>query len=89
MSDLEKNWEEVAKQVNAKLKEATEALREVNRLTDDAGVQALIVTQWTYDWLGSEETEKLREKLKLIKESVSELEGMIDASGWNTSSSYC
>ncbi len=89
MSDLEKSWEETAKEVNAKLKEATEALKEANRLAEEAGVESLIVTQYTYDWLGSKKTEELREKLKLVKEAVREFESAVDDSGWSTSSSYC
>ena len=42
MSDLDNDFEETAKKINAKLKEAAEALREANRLSTEAGLRANI-----------------------------------------------
>lgn len=89
MSDLEKSWEETAKEINAKLKEATAALKEVNRLSGEAGVDFLFISQWAYDELSSEEVAALKIKLADIKDSVKELESQIDSAGWSTSSSHC
>jgi len=49
MSDLEKDFQETADKINAKLKEAAEALREANQLARTAKLPALIVTQWNED----------------------------------------
>lgn len=89
MSDLEKSWEEYAKQINTKLKEASDALGEVNRLSGEAGVQYLFIGQFVYDDLSSDEVKVLKAKLEDIKHSVRELEGQIESAGWSTSSSYC
>lgn len=47
MTILDENFKELAEQINAKVKEAAEALREANRLADEAGLNGLIYTQWT------------------------------------------
>lgn len=49
MSDLDKDFDKVAEQINAKLKEAAAALKEANRLATEAKLPALIVTQWNED----------------------------------------
>lgn len=67
MSQLDQDFKQVADQINAKVKEATEALREANRLASEAGLPALIYTQWTseddttLDDLSEEEAQKLEE----------------------------
>jgi len=47
MNDLNQDFEKTAEQINAKLKEATAALKEANRLAEAAGLPTLIYTQWT------------------------------------------
>ena len=47
MNELDIDFEQIAQQINAKLKEATAALHEANRLSDQAGLPALFYTQWT------------------------------------------
>ena len=44
MSDLDRQFEEVIEQLNAKLKDATIALKEANALKKKAGLQSLIYT---------------------------------------------
>lgn len=102
MSYLDNDFDEVANKINAKLKEATEALREANRLSTEAGLVGLIYTQFTRDDLEynlgrkptaeqkaelQKQLEELEEKLEKI--DVSELESELCDAGWNPSSSYC
>ena len=46
MSDLEKDFDGLVEQINAKLKEAAASLREVNELRAKAGLESLIFTSW-------------------------------------------
>jgi hypothetical protein len=95
MSDLDNDFEETAKKINAKLKEAAEALREANRLSTEAGLVGLIYTQFTSDDLeynlGRKPTveQKVGLQKKLEKIDVSELESELCDAGWSPSSSYC
>lgn len=67
MSELEQDFQKVAEQINLKVKEAADALREANRLASEAGLPALIYTQWTsdddssLDDLSEEERQKLED----------------------------
>ena len=67
MSELNQDFEQVAAQINAKLKEAASALQEANRLANEAGLPGLIYTQWTsdddnsLDDLSDEERQKLED----------------------------
>jgi hypothetical protein len=47
MSVLDKDFKETAAKINAKIKEAAAALDEANELASEAGLPALIYTQWT------------------------------------------
>lgn len=102
MSDLNKDFEQVAEQINAKLQEATVALKEANRLRTEAGLPALIFTNYVSEDIHyhneysetklskdeiSDKVEELENKLKLI--NVSALESELCHAGWSTSSSYC
>jgi hypothetical protein len=104
MSELDQEFDRVAEQINAKLKEAAAALREANRLASEAGLPGLIYTQWTDDDSENEMTEEELEdrendlewdgessplKIKMDKIDVSDIEGAIESAGWSTSSSYC
>jgi hypothetical protein len=46
---IDQDFQKVAEQINTKLKEATTALREANKLAHAAGLPSLIYTQWTSD----------------------------------------
>jgi hypothetical protein len=67
MSNLEQDFEESVAKINSKLKEATMALREANRLAKEAGLPSLIYTQWTsesdhsLDKLSKKERQKLED----------------------------
>ena len=87
MSDIVQDFETVAAQINAKLKEAAEALKEANRLKNEAGMPALIGTQWSAEDLNKHEREVFNDQLELI--DVSSLENELCQAGWSTSSSYC
>lgn len=67
MSELDSNFEALATQINAKLKEATDALREANKLACKARLPSLIYTQWlseddnSLDDLSDEERQRLED----------------------------
>ncbi len=81
--DLEAEFGDTASQINRKIREATKALREVNRLREEANLPALFNSQWLRD----EGDCYLAQKLEMI--DVSDLETEINSAGWSTSSSYC
>ena len=89
MGDVEQDFAAVAAQINAKLKEAAEALKEANRLKDEANLSTMIMAEWVredhYD--DKEGLEELESRLELI--DVSNLEDQLCQAGWSTSSSYC
>lgn len=96
MSELDKDFVELATKINAKLKEAAAALKEANELADKAKLPGLINSQFIYenmryDGSSSEEINTARdefeEKYQLI--DVSDLEEELGNGGWSTSSSYC
>lgn len=98
MSDLEQTWEEVAAQINAKLKEAAALIHQANELSAKANVPALINTQWLRDNISYDEpnltreqlttrTKEVSEKIELI--DVGDLENELGQAGWSTSASYC
>lgn len=49
MSILDKDFEKVAEQINIKVKEATTALREANRLASEAGLPVLVYNMYIGD----------------------------------------
>ena len=98
LSESDRQAQYAIERANEKLKEAAAAVREANRLSEEAGLPALVFTQfiaenYKYDHRGvskvelDELTENWREQLARI--DVHELESELDSAGWNTSSSYC
>jgi len=102
MSELDKDFEETASLINRKLKEAATALREANRLADEAGLPGLFFSQFTREDMQyrnkyadnplseddlEEKMDEMQEKLEHI--DVSDIESAMSGAGWNTSSSYC
>lgn len=86
-SEIDEEFRALADQINRKLKEASTALKEANRLREKAGLESLIFTQSIVDDLDTEEYDALEAKLELI--DVSDLEGELSDAGWRPSSSYC
>lgn len=102
MTEINNDFDKLAEQINAKLKEAATALREAAALGDKAGLNGLIYTQWVADAFRSENSHSDSPLSKVeVKEKLQELENQydkIDASefemalgraGWSASSSYC
>lgn len=104
MSELDQDFDQLVGQINSKVREAAIALKEANRLAREAGLDALIYTQWTDDNSEEEMTDEEREarendpewdgessplKMKMDKIDVDALESAIQSAGWSTSSSYC
>jgi hypothetical protein len=102
MSELDQEFEKTAEQINAKIKEAAEALKQANELATQAGLSTLIYSQFIRDNMEydnryaepklsrdeiTEKCEELKSKLELI--DVGPLEAELGDGGWNTSSSYC
>jgi len=98
MNKLEKDFDELAKQINSKIVEASLILKEVNSLKNKAGLISLIYTSYISEDIAyfnkgkseeeiSQMTEDFYQKIKKIK--VKPLEEAISDLGWNTSSTYC
>jgi len=85
---LNKEFFETVKLLNAKIAEAVQALKEVDKLALKMGVPTLVDSQYMEDVLSdNQDSDEVRAKLGHI--DVSELERAIESLGWSTSSSYC
>lgn len=104
MSDLENDFKDTADKINAKVREAAEALKEANRLASEAGLPSLIYGNWQREDDDYEYSEEELEELEADEEwdgeatplerkinmlDTSELESQMERAGWSTSSSYC
>ena len=104
MSKLEDEFKSAADAINAKIKEAAEALNEANRLAQEAGLNSLIYGNWQRDDDDYEYSEEELEELendedwdgdatpterKINMLDTSALESAMENAGWSTSSSYC
>lgn len=89
MANLDKDFEKVAKQINTKLKEAAAALKEVNELREEIGLETLVLSTWVREDFYDDRNalEALEKKLELI--NVREFERELGYAGWSTSSPYC
>ena len=76
MSDIEKEFKETSEKINAKIKEVVVALREANRLAQEAGLPSLIYTQFI------QEEDDTLEKL-----TEAELKTLDDNEEWDGESS--
>lgn len=87
MSDLEKEYAELAANINGKIAEAGKLLAEANKLADDAGVVFLTYNEWDTQNLSEEE----KEKIQFVSENISfrPVLNALSAAGWQTSSLYC
>ena len=86
MSDLNKEFEKVAKQINQKIKEAALAMKEANKLAKKAGIPGLTLHA-APNGLDDDKLEELESKIQLI--NVHPLFGELDKAGWSTSSLNC
>jgi hypothetical protein len=85
MSELEVDFKQVAKEINAKIKEATKAMKEANAIAKKAGIKSLTYNE--YDDLSEEEQEADEEFWAEI--DIYPLFGELDKAGWQTSSIGC
>jgi len=51
MSELDKDFDSLVAQINTKLAEAADAMKEVNRLRVKAGLNSLIFSQWEREYI--------------------------------------
>jgi hypothetical protein len=100
MSELDKDFDAVVEQINAKLKEAAAAVREANKLSSQIGVESLVFSAWMREELSyklrkeglkdSALWDKMDEEAaKYEKFSIRELESEMSSAGWSMSSSHC
>jgi hypothetical protein len=97
MLKLSEDFDNLVLQINAKIKEAGDALEAASNLSQKAGLQGqLIYTQFTNEYVEFErvesdddpdESDELYDVFAKI--DVSPIESALDGSGWQTSSSYC
>ncbi len=85
MSKLEKDFQELAKQINQKIKEATLAMKEANKLVKKAGLPGM--TLYAASRMSDEELEELESKISEI--DIYPLFRELDKAGWSTSSLNC
>lgn len=98
--NIEKNFEETARQINEKLYAAAKLIAEADKLAADANLDGLIHTQWTeitedmqddFDKHLDDDDPEPGEIIEGLYEMIDTeaLETVIGLAGWNTSSSYC
>jgi hypothetical protein len=83
MSDLDKDFEAVAEQINAKLVEAAKLLQEANKLGQDAGMEYLAGSYYLRDDLSREQCEMMDEI------DYNPVLRALDNAGWSVSSMKC
>lgn len=83
MTDMEKDFNKVAEQINSKIAEAAKLLQEANKLGQDAGLEYLGGSYYLLDELSEEDREKMEEIN--WRPLLSEL----SSAGWSTSSMKC
>lgn len=86
MTDIETDYEELAAQINAKIKEAAAAMKEANKLAKAAGINSL-----TYDEYGDSSDDVSEEALEEFRDNINiyPLFNELDQAGWRTSSIGC
>lgn len=84
---LEEQFADTASKINRKLKEASIALKEANRLAKEASLPAIVNAMWLREELDGKQLAIVRNKLENI--DVSDLESEIEQAGWSTSAAYC
>lgn len=84
---IDQEFDELVKQINLKLNEAAQALKEVNKLRSKADLKSLIDSSWIRVEISTDAYEEFELKIKNI--DTSQLETELNKAGWSTSSSYC
>src|SRR4030042_1222614 len=96
----EENFDSAIVKINAKLKEAAEALAEAARLGKETGLPALIPAMWISEnfFCSKENKAKYGDDMdeaweqfseKFDKVDVSAFESALGRAGWSASASYC
>ena len=87
MSEIDKDYEKIVKQINQKLAKAAAALKEANELREKIGLPGFITGMRILEDLDQDQIEQFYEDLEVI--NISDLRREIDNAGWSTSSSRC
>jgi hypothetical protein len=90
MSDLDKDFDKIAEQINAKIQEAAEALKAANELATKAGVRSLHVSDEYWDYISS----TITPEQVLWQEVASNVSFVpviqeLNKAGWHTSALDC
>lgn len=88
MTKLEQDYSKVAKEINAKIKEAAKAMKAANKIAKKAGLEILTTSpRWVCEENSEEEIEALEEKVGAI--DFYPLFEELQIAGWSTSSMSC
>jgi hypothetical protein len=90
MSNLEQDFDKIAEQINAKIQEAADALKEVNRLASEANLKAVHFNPY----VGFDDYAIKKEELHYHQEMIDRIDfspllAEMDRAGWVTSSFDC
>ncbi len=83
MSEIDKDFDKVAEQINAKLEEAAKLLQEANKMGQEAGMEYLAGSYYLRDDLSREQCEMMDEI------DYSPVLRALDVAGWSVSSMKC
>lgn len=85
MSDLDKEFKVLVKQINQKIKEAGLAMKEANKLVKKAGMPGM-----TLDFAPSMSNEELNDlESKILEINMNPLFDELNKAGWSVSSLNC
>lgn len=83
MSDIENEFDGAVAQINDKIKQAAEALKEANEIGKKAGIEYLGASYYTMEDLSKEDLKKMRDI------DFEPLLDQLDEAGWHSSSLKC
>jgi hypothetical protein len=86
MSELDKDFQKLVKQINQKIKDASLAMKEANKLVKKAGMPGMTLHA-APNGLSDEELDELESKV--IEIDIYPLFRELDKAGWSTSSLNC
>lgn len=87
MTDIAKDFDELAKQINAKINEAADALKAANKLAHEAGMPTLHMGPYAGDYYSKNQRNEIAELADRI--SFDNLMNELEEAGWSTSSMDC